>query len=245
MVPTDGGLTDWFSGELGQQLLRAEQQRIVQLLGSLGCRSLLQLGGPWEGAQLVPAVGQWRSWVMEPDLLGQPEVVGSTVALPFQEGAFDTVLVPHTLETAADPGAVLQEAGRVLAPAGHLLVSGFNPASSWGVWHLAQRVQGRTEMARRRFLPLSWLRRQLQGQAIPPVGLQTLFYPPPARSLYRRSWSKNIDAIGTKISPSLGGIYLLAAQKRRVQPTLVGLDEAVLKRRPSRGMRPAVERQWR
>ena len=45
----------------------------------------------------------------------------------------DAVLLPHTLEFAPDPYAVLREADRVLAAEGQLIVLGFRPASLWGL----------------------------------------------------------------------------------------------------------------
>jgi hypothetical protein len=43
------------------------------------------------------------------------------------------VLLPHTLEVASDPYAVLREADRVLVAEGQLIVLGFRPASLWGL----------------------------------------------------------------------------------------------------------------
>jgi hypothetical protein len=45
----------------------------------------------------------------------------------------DAVLLPHTLELAADPYAVLREADRVLGAEGQLIVLGFRPAGLWGL----------------------------------------------------------------------------------------------------------------
>ncbi len=42
--------------------------------------------------------------------------------LPFEDGQFDTVTMQHVLHFADDPGAVLREAARVLAPKGRLLL---------------------------------------------------------------------------------------------------------------------------
>jgi hypothetical protein len=45
----------------------------------------------------------------------------------------DAVLLPHTLEFAADPYAIVREVDRVLVAEGQLLVLGFHPFSLWGM----------------------------------------------------------------------------------------------------------------
>lgn len=47
--------------------------------------------------------------------------------LPFEPASFDTVTMHHVLHFADDPGAVLAEASRVLAPGGKLLVADYAP----------------------------------------------------------------------------------------------------------------------
>lgn len=49
-------------------------------------------------------------------------VQGDFTALPFAEGAFDTLLFHQVLHYAQDPGAVLAEAARVLRPSGRIAV---------------------------------------------------------------------------------------------------------------------------
>lgn len=46
-------------------------------------------------------------------------------ALPFDNGAFDTVVMNQVLHFASDPGGVLQEAARVLGPGGQLLIADY------------------------------------------------------------------------------------------------------------------------
>ena len=45
----------------------------------------------------------------------------------------DAVLLPHTLEFAADPYSIVREVDRVLAGEGQLIVLGFRPWSLWGL----------------------------------------------------------------------------------------------------------------
>jgi ArsR family transcriptional regulator len=52
---------------------------------------------------------------------------GDMYALPPADGSFDTVILHQVLHFADDPGAVIAEAARVLAPDGRLLVVDFMP----------------------------------------------------------------------------------------------------------------------
>lgn len=54
--------------------------------------------------------------------------------LPFIDDAFDVVWVRHALEVVRQPHAVLQEAVRVLAPGGTLVIAGVHPFSAWAPW---------------------------------------------------------------------------------------------------------------
>ncbi len=53
--------------------------------------------------------------------------------LPFAEMSLDLLLLPHRLEFSERPHQTLREAARVLMPEGHLLITGFNPWSAWGL----------------------------------------------------------------------------------------------------------------
>jgi SAM-dependent methyltransferase len=60
-------------------------------------------------------------------------MVASLAQLPVAGGAVDAVVLPHSLELAPDPYAVVREADRVLVGEGQLLVLGFRPFSPWGL----------------------------------------------------------------------------------------------------------------
>ena len=55
--------------------------------------------------------------------------------LPIAGDTIDLVIVPHVLEFNENPHQILREIYRVLIPEGHVVISGFNPFSLWGVHH--------------------------------------------------------------------------------------------------------------
>jgi len=66
-------------------------------------------------------------------------VLGRASALPIGSDSIDAVLLPHTLEFAADPYSIVREADRVLVAEGQLIVMGFRPWSLWGLRASASR----------------------------------------------------------------------------------------------------------
>ena len=63
---------------------------------------------------------------------GVLDVSGDALALPFRAGAFDTVLCNQVLEHVPEPAQLLREVGRVLKPAGTLLLTA---PQTWGLHH--------------------------------------------------------------------------------------------------------------
>ncbi|NKB70394.1 MAG: methyltransferase domain-containing protein [Candidatus Latescibacteria bacterium] len=52
-----------------------------------------------------------------------PHIWGSALALPFAQASFDTVFSAQVLEHVPEPGRLIAEAGRILKPGGHLILS--------------------------------------------------------------------------------------------------------------------------
>jgi SAM-dependent methyltransferase len=77
--------------------------------------------------------------------------------LPFATHSIDLVVMPHILEFAPDPHQVLREVERVLVPEGHVVITGFNPASMWGLRQFCTRL-AQVAVVRLRAWPL-WLLR--------------------------------------------------------------------------------------
>ena len=141
MTEPCASLTAWQESPLGRAVAAAETRLLGAAMDDVFGLELLQLGTWGAGRELlggsrtrhqaVVCGGQGR--------LGRGDLVANPAMLPVAGGSIDAVLLPHTLEIAPDPQAVLREADRVLIGQGHLLVLGFRPWSLWGLRAAASR----------------------------------------------------------------------------------------------------------
>ena len=163
-------------------------------------------------------------------------------ALPFPAASIDLVVMPHALELARDAHLTLREVERVLVPEGRLVITGFNPASLWGLRQRAGHLTRRMGGSRQRGLYLpgagdaigywrlrDWLR--LLGFEL--EGGRFGCYRPPVKSeawLERYAW---MDTMGDRWWPVLGAVYVVTAVKRVRGMRLVGLLPRERRRAPA------------
>jgi SAM-dependent methyltransferase len=191
---------------------------------------LLQVGA-WGSARELLALGRTRrkSLIAGPGFPPGADIIARPSHLPVIGDSIDAALLPHTLEFAPDPYAILREVDRVLVGEGQLLILGFRPWSPWGA---------RARWSRSGFPP--GMRRVL-SQKLVREWLVLLGYEVVAASryLYLGPWSRGLSAhegTGRILRPGLtyplpAGAYLLKARKRMYTLTPV---------RPRVRERPAV-----
>lgn len=163
-------------------------------------------------------------------------------ALPFPDSSVDLVVLPHALELARDPHLTLREVERVLVPEGRVVITGFNPASLWGLRQRSARARQGMGMgmnigkgkgsaaAGGLYLPSAgdfigyWrLRDWLRLLSFEVEGGRFGCWRPPLRSqrwLERFAW---MDPVGDRWWPVFGAVYFLVAVKRVRGMRLVGL----------------------
>jgi SAM-dependent methyltransferase len=157
-------------------------------------------------------------------------LVADVQALPFEERSLDLVVLPHTLEFAADPHHTLAEVERVLVPEGKLVILGFNPASAWGLAQRWGRMRKAVSREHTLFLPeegdfIAWRRMRdwLRLLSFEVESGRFGLYRPALKSqkwLDRWQW---MDRTGNHWWPILGAVYLVVATKRVRGMRLVGL----------------------
>jgi SAM-dependent methyltransferase len=199
---------EWLETPLGQYVAEREQAVYARVVPDLFGFYALQMG-----AASMPLLTASRvthkftlAWDTNAALLAEAD------QLPFAEAQFDVVVLPHTLEFQALPHEVLREAYRVLRPEGHLLISGFNPYSLYGV----KRYFGRERYGPwgGEFISLSRAKDWLTLLGFDILGGQLDCYNVPAQSEATLQRLAGLEQAGERWWPFAGGVYLLHAVKR-------------------------------
>lgn len=219
-------LSAWLSTDPGQYAQNWEQARFdASVANAFGYRAL-QIGLPEMdllrenrmpfkayAGPILPTAGLIRDW--------QGVVQAEPEFLPFDSQSMDLLVLPHILETTANPHQVLREVDRILMPEGRVVISGFNP---WSLWGARQRV------------PL--LKPWLPAEVSAPVSLHRLkdwfkllsfeielgrfgCYVPPCRTQKWLDRTSFFEQAGDRWWPACGGIYVVSAVKRVPSMTLL------------------------
>lgn len=212
ILDREAALQRWWQESLGAALLGAESELLGEALEDVFGWELLQVGS-WGGTrELLAGSRTRRQTIIAASRSGAaPDVIGRASQLPITSDSVDAVLLPHTLEFAADPYSIVREVDRVLVGEGQLIVMGFRPLSLWGL---------RAWASRNGFPP--GMRRVLSEGRVQ-EWLELLGYEIVARRryLYASPWSHpgTNEAATTilrrgLIDPLPSGAYLLKARKR-------------------------------
>jgi SAM-dependent methyltransferase len=166
-------------------------------------------------------------------------VINRYEELPFATHSIDLVVMPHILEFTEDPHQVLREVERVLVPEGHVVITGFNPASLWGVRQSLARIGASPYLPREgRFLSLPRVKDWLKLLSFDVERGRFGCYVP---SVHSERWITRwrfMEKAGDRWWPFLGATYMLTAVKRVRGMRLVG---AIWKRKEEvRRLAPAT-----
>lgn len=129
--------------------LLEEQLRVLMpdLQRCFGSHALLLGASPDDGPPALPLVGCWTSLHLRNNRYRGDLQAAADEPLPFVDDAFELVLLRHALEVAPVASALLDDAIRMLAPGGVLVVTGIHPLSGWAPW-LRWRGHGASQMPR-------------------------------------------------------------------------------------------------
>ncbi len=133
--PTEPGhaLREWWASPAGGALIASEALLLAEALDDVFGWEFLQIGAWGAERELLSACRtRHRAILSVPGMSQNADILGRPAQLPVAADSIDAVLVPHTLEFATDPYAIVREADRVLVGEGQLLVLGFRPFSLWG-----------------------------------------------------------------------------------------------------------------
>jgi SAM-dependent methyltransferase len=196
---------------LGRALLAAEAELLGEALEDVFGWELLQVGA-WGNARELLTRCRTRRQSLIAAAPGGADIIARPSLLPVMSDCVDAVLLPHTLEFAPDPYAVLREVDRVLVGEGQLLVLGFRPWSLWGM--RARWSRSGFPPSMRRVLSERLLREWLVLLGFEVVAAQ--------RYLYLSPWSRGLsrgEGTGRMLRAGLtyplpAGAFVLKARKR-------------------------------
>jgi SAM-dependent methyltransferase len=202
-------LSDWFDTPQGQYVLAREQDYFDRTVSRLFGFNAVQLGLPTQS---------FLSASRMPLRFNASNQAGANVRLcneelPFACNSIDLVVMPHILEFTEHPHQVLREIGRVLIPEGHLIISGFNPYSLWGLQRKWGNRQGYPWCGN--FIALTRLKDWLSLLGFEVIGGRFAAYAPPfTQSHWLEERFAFMEAAGDRWWAISGGVYFLHAVKR-------------------------------
>jgi SAM-dependent methyltransferase len=214
--PSKSSLADWFQTPKGLYVLGWEQGQYDSAVEDVFGFNALQVGLPeidFLRANRMPLrarTGHAGGGVVRTD----------PCLLPFASQSVDLVLLPHVLEFSEHPHEILREAERVLVPEGHIVISGFNPMSLWGLKRALSRRRPQYPWSGD-FIGLLRMRDWLKLLGFELNGGKFGCYAPP---FGHAKWLKRFDFMekaGDRWWPIAGGVYVVRAQKRTLSMRLV------------------------
>lgn len=250
----------WLGSTPGKYLLEWEQLRMDKAVEDLFGYHAIQLGLPelnafknsripnhWllenhERAALKTELSTQESTMIKPATELKTHLVCAFDALPFADQSIDLVVLPHTLNLVNSPHATLREVQRVLVPEGHMVITGFNPTSLWGLKQKRMHFLQRLGM-QKTFLPLEpsamigyWrLRDWLKLLNLEIIAGHFGCYRPAFKTqkwLERFAW---MEHSGDRWWPILGSTFELTVVKRVSGMRLIGQPARKRKRLKAKG----------
>jgi SAM-dependent methyltransferase len=206
-VPTNT-LQSWFETPLGRYLLERERAYLDEVTPDIFGFHALQIGMP--GVDLLRE--NRITHKLHVSSVGSPEVFARCHELPFATQSIDLVVLPHVLEFAEEPHAVLREVDRVMMPEGRLVIVGFNP---WSLWGLRSALFTRGEYPwNGRFLSLLRVKDWLALLGFDVSAGRLAGYAPPFDSEKLRRRFGFMEPAGDRWWAVGGAVYMLQAIKR-------------------------------
>lgn len=200
---------DWLATPLGQYLVEQEQRFFDAAVVDLFGYNALQVGLPE-----VDLLRASRMTLRERVAPNAPAGLrADCTALPIAPSVVDLVVLPHVLEFSLHPHQILREVERILMPDGHLLISGLNPWSLWGIGRTLAGAGGEFPWQGEYISLLQlkdWL--ALLGFEVT-AGRMACYAPPFAQQKWLRRCAF-MEAAGNRWWPFAGGVYFLQAVKR-------------------------------
>lgn len=214
----------WLNQGLGELVLQAEQVLFNGFLTGKYGKHVVLVGVPQQHS-LIKMLDLPCHSLLSPLLCSKQSdlrVIESTLyELPMLSGSVDVVVLPHTLELVDNPRQLLAEACRIIKPEGHLLLSGFNPYSLWG---LRKLIQTKTKtLPAFHSLQQRTLQNWLHLSDFELVKQANALYSPPMQNKRILKKLHFLEWVGNKCHLPWGAVYVLMARAKVIPLTPVRL----------------------
>jgi SAM-dependent methyltransferase len=201
-------LADWLQSSHGQYLMEREQDFIDKSVADIFGYNAVQIGLAQYDLLRESRIPLKVRAGSGPEAQVRMEVG----ELPFESGSIDLVVMPHVLEFDPHPHQILREVERIMMPEGHVIITGFNPRSLWGIRRM---LSAKTEYPWcGHFIALPRIKDWLALLGLEVVGGRFACYAPP---LTNPAWLKRLrfmEPAGDRWWAVCGGVYFLEAIKR-------------------------------
>ena len=204
-------LRRFYASPLGREVARLIGLKVNEAWGDVSGLDVLGLGF---ATPLLAEAGQRRRIAAMPAGQGVEvwpsngpalSCLVTDTSLPFPNALFDRVVALHALEESEDPGELLREASRVLAPTGRLIIA---VTARHGLWADAET----TPFGQGRPFSRGQLERLLIEAELQPLGWTRALYAPPLERAHR--WAGAFERLGARLWPPFAGLLLMEATKQ-------------------------------
>lgn len=215
-------LREFYISPLGRTVRRLLRDRLARVWPSVKGETILALGygtpllRPWVGRAarlmaVMPADQGVAYWPREgPNI----SCLARLENLPLADESVSRVVLMHALETSNDPGEVLAEVWRVLAPQGRAL---FIVPNRRGFWAHADT----TPFGTGRPYSGTQLRAALREQGFLVERSWRALFAPPWSSRFGLALARGVEKIASLLCPAFGGVLIVEAGKQIFAPTFV------------------------
>jgi SAM-dependent methyltransferase len=220
--------SSWRQNALGQYIQSQEQVFFDQVVGNIFGFNALQLGMS-EADLLKNCRIPYKIKVSE----YQGDVYCDAEQLPIADNTIDLMLLPHVLDFSGFPQQALREVERVLVPEGYLVLTGFNPVSTWGLRRFfSKRCAASSALWQAHFFSPMRIKDWLHLLGFEVVNTQMVCHHLPFQ---RYRWLKRfelLERLVKRFMPMLGGVYCVVAKKRVLGIRVIKPNWKTAKMRP-------------
>lgn len=219
-------LQRWFESTPGSLIRERECRSLGAILPGLFGYHFVQIGQLFSDTlRESTRIGHRVLVQLEEEGLCQPHanLCCPSDALPFSSDSIDVVVLPHVLEYSTNPHKLLREIERVLIGEGHLVITGFNPWSLFGLWRLALAWRDDPPWSGH-FFSYARIKDWFSLLDLEVVSIERSFYRPPissGRMLERLSF---LEKLGNYCWSLFGAVHIIVVRKRVVPLTPIRMN---------------------